>query len=484
MKKTMQNQLLSVQEMYEADKRAIDGGISGLELMENAGAAITREILKRYAPQHVLILCGPGNNGGDGFVVARLLEQHGIPVKILLLGQVQSLGGDAFANAQRWTGKIYPLCAEEICQTDLVVDAIFGAGLARDTEGDAFNCLKAVEALNVPILAVDVPSGVDGNSGQVRGMALQADVTVTFARPKVGHHLYPAKTLCGELVVADIGINERVIEAIDPQTIINSPQSLYPWPKNDGHKYGRGHVLILGGTDMTGAARLASLSARRIGAGLTTIACDPTAYDIYRQCEPGNIISQTPPTTLYQDPRKNVVLCGPGMGLDTRAEETVRDLLKADKKLVLDADALTLMSQMNRPKRAEETLITPHEGEFARLFPDLSGSKLERAQTAAQLTGYTVLLKGADTVISSPSGRSVINDNATPWLATAGSGDCLAGICAGLMAQGLNGFDAACLGAWIHGQCAKEFGPGLIAEDIAAMIPKVLKSLINSDIQC
>ncbi|WP_417830796.1 NAD(P)H-hydrate dehydratase [Terasakiella sp.] len=477
MAKNTKNHLLSVAQMYEADQRTIESGISGIRLMEAAGSAIAREITTRWSPRKTVILCGPGNNGGDGFVVARLLHSKGWYVRILLLGERDNLKGDAKTNADRWPFETQPFSTDGVQDADLIIDAVFGAGLVRDVDGIVALTLNAAQQQDVPIVAVDMPSGVHGDSGQILGMAIQADVTVTFCRAKTGHYLLPGRTMCGELVIADIGIPDPVIEQIAPKIRKNSSADLFPWPKTEGHKFDRGHGVIVGGQQMTGATRLAALCARRVGAGLITIAARGTAYMVYRKCEPGNLVSNDDLNEILADPRKNTVLIGPGLGIGEGRKALVKDLLSTDKNLILDADALTMLAEYNWQNRAGETLLTPHEGEFKRLFPDITGSKLERAHQAAQQSKTTVLLKGPDTVIAAPDGRCAINTTGTPWLATAGSGDSLAGICLGLICQGLNSYDAACLGTWLHGKCAEISGAGLISEDISALLSEVLKTL-------
>ncbi|GGF51896.1 bifunctional NAD(P)H-hydrate repair enzyme [Terasakiella brassicae] len=477
MAKNTKNHLLSVAQMYEADQRTIESGISGIRLMEAAGSAIAREITTRWSPRKTVILCGPGNNGGDGFVVARLLHNKGWYVRILLLGERDNLKGDAKTNADRWPFETQPFSPDGIKDADLIVDAVFGAGLVRDVDGIVALTLKAAQQQNVPIIAVDMPSGVDGDSGQILGMAIQADITVTFCRAKTGHYLLPGRTLCGDVIVADIGIQDPIIEQIAPENTKNAPAHLFPWPKTEGHKFDRGHGVIVGGQQMTGATRLAALCARRVGAGLITIAARGTAYMVYRTCEPGNLVSNDNLNEILADPRKNTVLIGPGLGIGEGRKALVKDLLNTDKNLILDADALTMLAGHNWQNRAGETLLTPHEGEFKRLFPDITGSKLERARQAAHQSKATVLLKGPDTVIAAPDGRCTINTTGTPWLATAGSGDSLAGICLGLICQGLNSYDGACLGTWLHGKCAETGGVGLISEDISTLLPEVLKTL-------
>ncbi|MBT6096373.1 MAG: NAD(P)H-hydrate dehydratase [Rhodospirillaceae bacterium] len=485
------NAILSVDEMYRADAAAIAAGTPGLALMENAGSAITDAITDRWTPRPTAILCGPGNNGGDGFVVARLLTDRGWPVRLALLGDVSNLKGDAAANAERWSGDILPLNMDILSGAELVVDALFGAGLARAVDGVAADIINAVNAQWLPCVAVDTPSGIHGDSGQVLGTAPHAELTVTFFRPKPAHLLMPGRSMCGDLVVADIGIPDAVLEEIGPLTQFNGPEiwaGRFPWPAADGHKYGRGHAVIAGGDTMTGAARLAATAARRMGAGLVTIASSSAAFAIYAGSDPGNLVTEAANgeafSAFLHDPRRNAVLIGPGAGIGEQTRAKVLAALSAEKACVLDADALTsfagepetLFAAINQP-----CVLTPHEGEFQRLFGASDGEdKVSRARRAAQASGAVVLLKGADTVIAAPNGRVAINDTGTPFLATAGSGDVLAGMIVGLLAQGMDAIDAARAGAWLHGMAAEEFGPGLIAEDLVDMIPDVLAELLDN----
>jgi NAD(P)H-hydrate epimerase len=346
--------------------------------------------------------------------------------------------------------------------------------------------IEAIGKRGLDCVAIDVPSGIDGDSGEVRGVAPEALLTVTFFRKKPGHFLLPGRVRCGEIVVADIGIPARVLDSIGAKTRINGPElwlDTFPWPKLEGNKFGRGHLLILGGARMTGAARLAATGARRAGAGLVTIACPPEAFAIYAADQPGNLIQPLEKAEafndLLKDQRRNAALLGPGAGTGPETRERVLAALQADKRCVLDADALTVFA--SEPKALfgairNQTVLTPHEGEFTRLFK-VEGSKLDRARAAAAASGAVVLLKGADTVIAAPDGRATVNANAPADLATAGSGDVLAGIIAGLLAQGMAAFEAAAAGAWLHGAAGAVLGPGLIAEDISGTLPKILKSL-------
>lgn len=480
----MSCEVLSVAEMYRADALAVAGGVPGERLMEAAGHAVARELRRRFPPCRVAILCGPGNNGGDGFVVARLLRRAGYAVRLALLGDVANLKGDAALMAERWAGGVEPLAPTVLDRADVVVDALFGAGLARPLDGVAAEIIAEIARRRLPVIAVDVPSGVDGDTGAVLGSAPQAVATITFFRKKPGHLLLPGRLLCGAVVVADIGIPAAVLEEVEPPLAENGPalwRDRFPWPRADGHKYARGHVVVVGGAAMTGAARLAARAARRVGAGLATIAAPAEALAIHGAGDPGTIVASLDDYAgLLADGRKNALVLGPGGGAGGALRERVLAALKAGKAMVLDADALTSFADSPRElfkALSASVVLTPHDGEFARLFGTSEGSRLERARQAAKRAGAVVLLKGADTVVAHPDGRAVINANAPPWLATAGSGDVLAGLIGGLLAAGMDGFDAAACGAWLHGAAAARVGPGLIAEDLAEALPAVLAGL-------
>jgi ADP-dependent NAD(P)H-hydrate dehydratase / NAD(P)H-hydrate epimerase len=478
--------LLSCAEMARADALTIAGGISGEALMETAGAAVARAIKQRFARQSVIVLCGPGNNGGDGFVIARHLQASGWTVRLALLGARDALKGDAALHAARWQGPVETLATSVLDGATLAVDALFGAGLGRALESAALAVVEEINWRGLACVGVDVPSGVAGDSGQVLGAAPQCRLTVTFFRRKPGHLLAPGRFRCGEVVVANIGIPATVLAEIQPRIFANDPVlwlSRFPWPRAEGHKYARGHAVINAGGLMTGAGRLSARAALRVGAGLVTLACPSAAVPIYAGDLASTLIApaddQTAFAALLADPRKNAVLLGPGNGVTMATQMRVQAALAAGKACVLDADAISVFAEdpgaLFRFIRAP-VLLTPHEGEFARLFKS-EGDKLTRAREAAKLSGAVVLLKGPDTVIAAPDGRAVINSNAPPDLATAGAGDVLAGLAVGLMAQGVDAFDAGCMAAWLHGAAATAFGPGLVAEDLPDQLPAVLRQL-------
>ena len=456
-------ELLTPAQMGRADALAPGLGAPGQQLMEHAGRAVARAIRARLRPCRTLVLCGPGNNGGDGYVIARHLQQEGWPVTVAALAPPRA-GTDAAWAAAGWHGPMTVFAPPEAARSTLVVDAVFGAGLARDVDGLVAETLAAASR----IAAVDVPSGLDGASGSVRGFAPQAILTVTFFRLKPGHLLLPGRQLCGELVLADIGLPSAVLREIGPDCRINLP-SLWRVPRlrEDGHKYSRGHVTILGGATMTGAARLAAEAARRAGAGMLTIAARGNA-DLYRAGAAGVLVDEQPLETLLRDPRRNAWVFGPGLGVDA-ARDALPALLASGRHVVADADAFSACAGQPTALRGA-SVLTPHEGEFARVFGPIGADRLEAARAAARETGAVVLLKGADTVVAAPAGQAVINASAPPWLATAGAGDVLAGVIAGLLAQGMSPFGAACAGAWLHGRAACLAGPGMLAEDIAPML--------------
>jgi hydroxyethylthiazole kinase-like uncharacterized protein yjeF len=478
--------LLSPQEMARADAFALASGLSIEALMRAAGEAVAAAITARWPPRKVLVACGPGNNGGDGFVAARALREAGWPVRVALLGDRASLKGAAAYHAARWTGPVATLSPAEVGDAELVVDAIFGAGLARPLTGVAAETLVAVAASRIPVVAVDIPSGVDGATGAVRGVAAAADLTVTFFRKKPGHLLLPGRRLCGDTLVADIGIPAEALAEIAPTTYENGPAlwlDRYPWPKLEDHKYRRGHALVAGGETMTGAARLAARAAARMGAGLVTLAAPHAAWPVYASALTSVIVRSIGGVedfkALLEDARRNVILLGPGGGTTLALRETVLAALATRRSVVLDADGLTVFADAPATligAIAGPTVLTPHEGEFARLF-SIAGDKLTRARAAAASSRSVIVLKGPDTVIAAPDGRAIINANAPPDLASGGTGDVLAGMVTGLLAQGMDTFDAAGAAVWLHGEAGQAVGPGLIAEDLPAVLPGVLRGL-------
>jgi len=494
------DELLTTSEMARADALVISSGTSGVTLMERAGRGVADsacQMVERGAS--ILALCGPGNNGGDGFVAARVLAGRGFQVQLALLGDVKALKGDAAKAARGWDGAILSFSDVSFEGVDLVIDAIIGAGLQRNIEGEAKRVIAGLNAAKKLVLAVDVPSGIDGNNGQVRGVAVEATRTVTFFRKKPAHLLYPAKRLCGEIELIDIGIPASVLDDIQPSVFENNPRrwaEIFTPPKIEGHKFDRGHVVVVSGhLQSTGAARLAASAAARVGAGLVTVASPSDALAINAAALTDVMVKESDGgaglSDLLSDQRKNAVVIGPGNGVGSETRATVAVALTSKRAVVLDADALT---SFEADAKSLEVLVedhgegaviaTPHDGEFSRLFsgmPEVLNveGRLARARAAAAYLGLVIILKGPDTVIAAPDGAAAINSNGTPWLATAGSGDVLSGLCAGLMARGISPFKSACAAVWLHAEAGKRLGPGLVAHDLADEIRRILGEQIK-----
>lgn len=485
--------LLSAEQMRAAEAAAIKAGVASAALMESAGAAVAQLAMKGWSKRPVAAVCGPGNNGGDGFVVARLLAEAGWPVRVLLLGERAALKGDAKLMADLYGGEIELFSPQGLDGAGLIIDALFGTGLTRPVEGAAADAIDAINNAPAPALAVDLPSGVNADTGAVMGTAVRGARTVTFFAKKPGHALFPGRALCGPVDVADIGMAPSALNGITLDTFENQPALWargFPRPTWQTHKYHRGHVFIVsGGRHNTGAARLAARGAQRIGAGLVTMLSPADAADIHaahltsimlRVADDADAIAEAV-SAKAQYPRVTVLGPAAGVGEATRANTLAA--LGASASAVVDADALTSFADdpgalfgALRPN----DVITPHEGEFARLFGDIAAdSRIGAARAAAVRAGCICLLKGADTIIAAPDGRAAVTVNAPPDLATAGSGDVLAGFIAGIAASGAPGFEAAAAGAWFHGAAAIAVGPGLVADDLPNAAPSVLHSLLS-----
>jgi hydroxyethylthiazole kinase-like uncharacterized protein yjeF len=491
-------ELLTTAEMAQADQLTIAAGTPGAVLMENAGRAVAAAVAVHRPTGPVIVVAGPGNNGGDGFVAARILAEQGFQVRVALLGNRSALRGDAATAAARWSEQTEPAEPGVVKGAAIIVDALFGAGLSRPVEGAALAIIKAMNAEPAKKLAVDLPSGISGDSGAVvGGAAIQAAETVTFFRRKPGHLLLPGRLHCGKVTVADIGITDAVLGEIRPQQWVNEPQlwlPQFPRPSVAGHKYNRGHAVVVSGPmPSTGAAKLAARGALRVGAGLVTIASPKNALAAHAAESAAVMVREVEGATelaeFLSDRRRNAVVLGPGGGAGEGMRADVRAVLASSAAVVLDADALTSfagrLDKLSVEKgRKQPVILTPHYGEFSRLFNKIDQdlnvkSKLEKVRLAARQCEAIVLLKGPDTVIAAPDGRAAITANAPATLATAGAGDVLAGFIAGLLAQGMPGLEAACAGAWLHGEAATEFGPGLIAEDLPEMLPKAYRRLFD-----
>jgi hydroxyethylthiazole kinase-like uncharacterized protein yjeF len=485
-------EVLTTAEMGEADRLTIAAGTPGFQLMENAGRAVADNVSSRHPPgSRIAVIAGPGNNGGDGLVAARLLRERRYRVRVLLLGDRSRFKGDALQAAQAWNGPYEAAAPRAFVGEEAVIDALFGAGLDRPVADEAASLIEAMNG-HACIHAVDLPSGINGTTGAVMGVAVRASHTVTFFRRKVGHLLLPGRLHCGRIDVADIGIDASVVGTLNPRTWVNSPTAWFarfPAPRASGHKYSRGHaVVVCGPSFSTGAARLAARGALRAGAGLVTIASPKQALAVNAATNLAIMVRPVDGAAelgeFLRDPRRNAVVLGPGGGVGPQMREMVLAALRGERSVILDADALT--SFADEPERLiaairerpGSTVLTPHQGEFHRLFSTMDDvakapSKLSQARHAAVRSGAICLLKGADTVVAAPDGRATVMEDATAWLATAGSGDVLAGIVAGLLAQGMPGFEAASAAVWLHAQAGMVAGPGLIAEDLPELMPRI-----------
>ena len=474
-------------EMSAIDRDAAQSGIDSFALMNSAGRAVSAAALRLY-PQALrfIVLCGPGNNGGDGYIAASALQRSGAQVYIHALRDPAHLKGDAALAHARWGGNVEPLFAYRPQDGDVVIDALFGAGLARPVPDEAAVVMQAVGQAGVPVIAVDLPSGLDGRTGQELGACFQADYTVTFMARKPGHVLMPGRSLCGALEVFDIGIPRRILFSHASGLCENGPhlwEQLTHTLDPSAHKYKRGHLAIFsGGPLATGAARLSAMAGLKAGAGLVTLAAPSAALDtnaahltaiMLKEIEEAADLSN-----WIADKRINTFVLGPGFGDLEKARRYA--LMLRERSLVLDADGITAFKDdpallFNAFAEGGTRLVmTPHEGEFARLFADVAAdpalSKVDRAVMAAKRSHAVIVYKGADTVIASPDGRAAINTNAPPWLATAGSGDTLSGIIGAHLAQGMPAFEAAASGVWRHGRAGMTAGEGLTADDLAAAI--------------
>lgn len=490
----IQDCILSTAQMARADQLTIADlhkqGRSGSDLMEEAGLTVVREITKNYSGRRVLVLCGPGNNGGDGFVVARYLKEAGWIVDVALLGAAENLQGDAYHMAKLWGDDVLPLNANVIVDHGVIVDAIFGTGLSKEISGALRDVLEKVNEAQSAKIAVDIPSGVKGDTGEILGVAFKADHTVTFCRKKPAHLLYPGRAQCGKVIIADIGISNRTILEVEPDIFKNNPKlwlGQFPQRQNSGHKYNSGHAVVVSGDlTHTGASRLAAIAALRIGAGLVSVSSPENAFIAHAAHLTSVMIRDRKKLEEdLNDSKLNAWCIGPASGISQESRKNVLEIIAAGKSIVIDADAFSVFE--NEPRNLFDAInareeawcvLTPHAGEFACVFPYLKKlDKITAARNAAKLSGAVVLYKGADTVIASPDGRCVISDNGPSTLATAGSGDVLSGLITGLLAQSMPPFEAACAAVWVHGECANEFGPGLISEDLEKHIPSVLRRL-------
>lgn len=483
-------EILTPHEMQKAEASAIASGINSFQLMLSAGASVAELIKKNFQQTPVLVLCGKGKNGGDGFVAATQLQKEGWPVRVACLVKKTTLKTEALQAAKEWPGAIEDLNSNlSIKDTGLIIDAVFGTGFSGSFPPELSTLFDKVRNKNISVVAIDLPSGLDSASGSIADGTLSATMTITFSRKKRGHLLLPGKSFCGKVCVADIGIPDKIISDASPAVFENHFGlwlKSFPIPKQDTHKYARGNVCIYGGKKRTGAACLAAAAAQKTGAGAVTILSSPETESIYRQYRASLMVDTFSNSeelkNVLRDERKNVFVLGPGAGTEDAVKESIDLALSFNKSFVLDADIFSLYKNNSKElfdKLSPKCVLTPHMGEFERLFPDIVGNKVEKAQKAAKVSNSIVVLKGSDTVIAAPDGTAVINSNAPPTLAIAGSGDILAGFIAGLIAQGMPSFMAACAACWLHGETAKNYGFCLTPEDIISNVNHTLNKLFG-----
>lgn len=488
------HELLTPEQMSTADALTIKRGIAGIELMQCAGEFVF-EVLRKHFPnvKNVLVVAGIGNNGGDGFILTDLLKKNEYDVDLSIIGDDTKISGDARLAFEKIIKDVSPINDPDFNAYDLIVDGIFGAGLKREIKGHYADVIDAINSSSTHVLAIDLPSGINGQTGQISGWAIKAQATATFFRYKPGHILYPGRDLCGEIYLGQIGISKKVFNQISPTLHLNTPalwQDRYPILMTTGHKYSRGHTLSVSGElDKSGAARLMAKAALRIGSGVVTIACPLETMAAHAARTDAIMLTklnnERELSNILNDKRINAVCVGPGLAPNKWTRERVTIILSTDKSVVLDAGALSAFSDQPNALfdmiwgRSSPTILTPHDGEFARLFPELVSidDKVKRTKYASVKSGATIVLKGADTVIAKGTDQAAISNNAPPWLATAGSGDVLCGIIAGLLAQGMAEFDASCAGVWFHGEAGIQAGPGLISSELEQALKTVIKNI-------
>lgn len=487
--------LLTAAQSAAIDKNAIESGTSSEAMMEEAGLAAA-ELITDYigtpleAGGPIIVLCGPGNNGGDGFVLARHLDEWGYPVHVRCLVPAKDLKGDAALSAAKWGGKVSDISTDGFEASAAIIDCLFGTGLNKPIDVDLETVIEAMNGAGAFVLAVDMPSGLSADTGQATGSCVHADATITFNTKKPGQVIAPGRFLCGgneNIHCVKLKVPGKALALEDVETFENNPAlwgAKYRFCGPQSHKYNRGHMVVLGGREPTlGASRLASLAGLRAGAGLVTLAAPAETYPIQAAALMDVMVRRFDSAFgfmgILADKRIMSVLIGPGAGLGEKTVELVREVGTKNKALVLDADALTsLVGRLDLIKqiKSDDVVLTPHEGEFARLFPTVKfeDDRISAVRTAAEQAQATIVLKGVSTVVAAPDGRVSIASNAPSWLSVGGTGDVLSGIVCGLIAQGMPAFEAASAAVWIHGEAGMKAGRGMIASDMLHGISRSL----------
>lgn len=456
--------ILTAAQMRAAEQAVIAGGVPEYELMERAGAAAAAIIWRAGGKRDLLLLCGPGNNGGDGFVIARILRAHGVRVRVAALGESRT--ASSLRARASWDGPVEAYA--DAAPATQIVDALFGTGLSRGLEAETAGKLRALTEQASFSYAIDLPSGVETDSGRLLSDVPRFGVSIALGALKPAHLLQPAAQFCGRVIRADIGldISGKVQRLGAPQLAV---------PAASAHKYSRGLVVVVGGT-MAGASRLACGAAARAGAGMVRLLTpegSPAGFDavVAQSAASGEALE-----AALRDERIGALLIGPGLGRDRAAATRLRAALESGRHLVLDADALNLLAAEGADPIPRQSVLTPHEGEFVRLFGNLAGSKIDRTLAAAQRCRSVVIFKGADTVIAAPDGRVAVAATGSPWLSTAGTGDVLAGLVAARFAMCGDGFQASCEAVWLHGEAARRAGAAFVADDLIVELPAVIAS--------
>ncbi|PPR34247.1 MAG: Bifunctional NAD(P)H-hydrate repair enzyme Nnr [Alphaproteobacteria bacterium MarineAlpha6_Bin3] len=482
--------VLTCKDHTDLDKKTIKKFMSGYKLMENAGKIIFEIIKKKFNKnKNIKILCGSGNNGGDAFIVAKLLKENGFKnIELFCLITKNKLKGDAKLAAEKININIQNISNLKITKGNLIIDGLLGSGLNKNIAGNLKKIIEKINSKNHYCISIDIPSGINGDTGEIKGVAVKSDLTITFTKKKPGHLISPGKEYSGDVIVKNIGIDLKKL-FFKPRIYENNPniwKKDFPWPNQNSHKYTRGFTLIICGEKITGASRLAARGAARIGCGLLCLGVPKKSFNIYATENPIALIEtiddEADLKNILKDKRINTILIGPGLGVNKKKLNLILKVIKDKKRIVvLDADALKNNFKKIAEKSNSEIIVTPHYGEFSKILKNLKIKKtndnLSLAKKFVKKTKYNLLLKGNSTIISSNDGKIVINTNSSPFLATGGSGDVLAGMITGLIAQGMKIFESCCAATWIHGEIAKKLGPGLIAEDLPDMIPKILKKL-------
>ena len=462
---------------------------NSFNLMQKAGKLAAKNIDLLYTKRKTLILCGIGGNGGDGFIIAQELSNKGWDIKVSIVGDQNKIKGDSLKALKILKLKLFNFDKINLDKSKLFIDAIYGIGLSRNINNKECAILNTIDKHPAPVIAIDIPSGIDCNTGKILGFAAYCDLTITFSTLKIGHILIPGSEKINKIKILDIGISKDVINKIKPDIKINSKNQWLKkiiWPKIDDHKYSRGYSLIIGGPrNMTGASRLAALSAQRAGSGIVALVSDKKAEEIYFNSLTSQLVKTYKNIKEYNsiinEYRVDSIVIGPGLDISNNSILKIKSALKTNKRIVLDAGALTCFKNkleiFVKMISGKDVIITPHEGELKSILPNLSGSLISKALKSAKILNTIVVLKGPTTVIASPNNKAFVNTAGAKWLATAGSGDVLAGIIGGLLSNKMEAFYAAAYGVWMHSEAGKYLGPGLIAEDIPKILPKIIKKI-------